>query len=353
MSGTTSTTALMNLLLPLFAGSGTTTKTGGTSTTTTGTTASADSINNLQNILQQATANGADTTKLNALVTSLFTQAGQNFLPQIGAAASSGLYNSTTLGQVAAQAQGQAVNQAASTILNYQTQQNQIAEQAASQLAQATKTTTSTTTEPTVKSSTAPIINPAITLGGVGLLAAKTLSDKLGTTDPLLKMLGFGGSSADNSLDIPDGSVSALDGVNSSGQFVLPPDQSLTTMPLADPAATADTVAGPGGVDSFNLDSVLNSGFTGSGSDAFPASTLVDATGGAALDNGSGAAADLLNGSSSPSLWSDVSGVGADTTSTASDLAASATQDTVDAGVNAAVDSGGGSFLDSIFSLFG
>ena len=341
MSGSTS--SLLNLLLPLFAGSGTTTKSGSVSTTTSGSTSSADAISNLQNILQQATANGADTTKLNALVTNLFTQAGQNFLPQIGQAASSGLYNSTTLGQVASQAQGQAVNQAASTILNYQTTQNQLADQAANQLAAATKTTTSTTTTPKTTSGTAPIVSPTITLGAAGLLGAKALSDKLGTTAPIMKALGFGPSGGK-----PD-PLTGSDPLTEGG----PPDPySSTAAVTPDAGVTLNPAAGPGGTDIFNPSSIAasDSSFTGSGSFAFPDSTaVVDATGGAALDNGVGAAADILNGSNSPSLWSDVSGVGAD-------AAAGTTQDVVqgavDSTVNAASDAGS-SFLDNIFSLFG
>lgn len=188
MSGTSNLSGLAQLVQTFLTGSGakdtSTTNSGGVvtssgGTTTSSSTAAPEAIAALQQVLSTAQSNGTDTSQLTNLVQNLFTQAGQNFLPTIGAANASGLYNSSTLGLLSDQSKGNAINQAATAILNYQTNQQQIASSAASNLASATKTTQTTTPQttqtsaPTTQTQTAtqdPVIPTSITsLLGAGL----------------------------------------------------------------------------------------------------------------------------------------------------------------------------------------
>jgi hypothetical protein len=188
-NGLTGIAQLANILIPSILGSGTTTKNSGPVTTTS--TGNADSTNSLMSIIQQALANSTDGGKTAALVNSLFTQAGQNFLPTLGSATSSGMYDSPTLGLLADNARGQAVNQAAGTVLNYQSGQQSIAGSAATNLGNLNNTKVSTS-GPSTSQTSSIIPSPISAALGLGIAGKALMANK----GDILKLFGMDGSGA-------------------------------------------------------------------------------------------------------------------------------------------------------------
>lgn len=402
MSGSSNLSNLASLVQTFITGSGnkntTQTNSGGTSTgstvssggTSTGTTATSstaapEAIAALQSILTSAQANGTDTSKLTDLVNNLFTQAGQNFLPTVGAASASGLYNSSTLGLLSDQSKGNAINQAATAVLNYQTQQQQIASNAATSLAAATKGTTQQSSQTTPQTtqqqtqttpqttqtqvaSTAAVIPSSITsLLGAGLgaytlyknsnniLGALGMGSKGGTTAATEAAIGQSdpaGVATDINWDAMSGApVSASDQFSSI--YDVSPDAGLTNL-----SGSAGVVSG-GGID-WSQQAVADFGNPAS----LPANTAVDATGNIVGAGGDQASA-FLNASSdaasSSSFVADAASAVGDAASTVADTVSSAASDVggffgdVGTSVGDAVGSAAsdvGDFVSSIFDWF-
>lgn len=279
MSGSLS--GLAQLLMPLLAGTGgsSQSQSGGTSTTVTN--ASSTSTKALSDILAQATANGSDTSKLQDIISNLFTQAGQNFLPEIAQANASGLYNTTSLGLAATKAKGEATNLAAKTVLDYQTQQQQMAQSAATNLASATKTAITTTPQTTTTSTgQKAIIPPQITqLLGAGLLGHQLWKSGLVPGTQSLK---------DMLLDPTKGEFSEASQAAWEANPVLPPD--FVSYPDAMGGAGA-TAVGQSSAGDFILPDYDGGGtvdFLSNGatsSDAFPADTAVSQGASDLVDN--------------------------------------------------------------------
>lgn len=146
------------------AGSQTTTGLLQTTGTTTSTTGSSDaSIASAQSLLDQANNNSVDGSKTSGLVQNILTQAALTFAPNLTKAPTAGIYNATSTGLLQGNAEAQATAQAAGAVLNYQTQQQNLAAQASSNLLQATKTTTGSTTGAQTDSQA--ILNSLLTSG--------------------------------------------------------------------------------------------------------------------------------------------------------------------------------------------
>jgi len=150
-SGGMNIAQLIAALSPILLGSGkgTTTDTGAgtqtgasTSTTTTG----APSLSDLQAVFAQASANSTNDAATQTIVDNILKQAAIAFGSTKAAGNSAGLYNSTTVDQLAGQAEAAATQQAAQTVLNYKTAQQQIAGQAAGSIGQITAATAPKTT---------------------------------------------------------------------------------------------------------------------------------------------------------------------------------------------------------------
>lgn len=157
-----SASQIISQLAPVFAGSGTTTS----NATVTG---GGGSTEDLENIINTAMANANNAQGQNSnVIQNIMTQAAQAFAPVVGQQSSSGMYNSNVLSMLSAMAQGQAVNQSAKTVLDFQTSQEELAANAAGKLASTNSTTSGT-------KATGPSINPGqalLTLGG-GVVANK------------------------------------------------------------------------------------------------------------------------------------------------------------------------------------
>lgn len=163
----------------------------GVSTTTGTTTPTNDPalIALLKSLVDQSTANANDPSKTADMVTDIIRKAQVAFTPTLGSAGRSGLYNSSTVQQLANESVGNATAAASQAVLTYKTQQQQLAQSGASALVNATagKTTTGTTNE-TVTS--APGIPSGVSsMLGIGLAGLQAYSSR----DKLLKLVGLGG----------------------------------------------------------------------------------------------------------------------------------------------------------------
>ena len=104
------------------------------------------------------------------------------FTPTIGAQAGAGLYNSSTLELLSAEAQARSVAQASAAVLNYQTTQQQLAQQAASTLISDTRSTTTTGANNQVKT-TAPLVSGSSLLQLGGGIAASIAGKAIYNSD--------------------------------------------------------------------------------------------------------------------------------------------------------------------------
>lgn len=146
MSGS-ATSNIIAQLIPTLLGSPTAVKTGGT--TSSSSKSDSTSTNALMKILQDTLSSADDDGKTQAIIDSLFSQSAKAFLPIIGKQAAAGIYNSTTLAQLAQEARGSAFNQAAKTVLDYKTNKQVAATNAASALGQLNTTKTGVTSPTT------------------------------------------------------------------------------------------------------------------------------------------------------------------------------------------------------------
>lgn len=147
---------LISALSPIFLGTGKTVGTGTTATTagTTGQTsqslvtgADPGIIATLLGQLNQANAAATDPSIVQGIISNIIHQNLLAFAPSIGTANEAGIYNSSTLGLLAGEAASKSVAQAASSALNFQTTEQQIASTIGNNLLQATKTQAVTGTD--------------------------------------------------------------------------------------------------------------------------------------------------------------------------------------------------------------
>lgn len=233
------------LLAPLLIGSGT--KKG---TETTNTTSSPDLIALLKGLVGQASDNANNPTATQGTVDDIIRQARVAFTPTLGAAGRSGLYNSSTVSNLASESIANATRAASQAVLGYKTNQQQLAVGGASNLLAASKGSVTTTA-----GDTSAAISPALLGGGLAALQLYAKSDKI------KDLLGFG-SSGDGNID--PNLISINNNLSGAGETLpLPPDlpSSFITTPSS-LSATSDAADG-GGLD---LSSLLGSGSDG-GSD--------------------------------------------------------------------------------------
>ncbi|CAN5950694.1 unnamed protein product, partial [Sphagnum jensenii] len=112
-------------------------------------TADAQGIATLRQLINSALTNSSNTDQTNSLVAGIFQSAKDAFASTYGTQASSGLYNSATTGVLASDAEARATADAASAVLTYQTNEQQIANQGLQQLLAATGISTSSGTSDT------------------------------------------------------------------------------------------------------------------------------------------------------------------------------------------------------------
>lgn len=166
----------LQLLSPIFLGSPTATQT---------TTVPGFAVANAQNVYNTATANANNPNATNTIVSNIMRVAAQNFAPTMGQQNNSGLYNSTTLQQLQAQSIADATAQSSQAVLNYQTQQEQIANSSSGDILRALSTRTSAA-KPSIPLNITTGLTGA--LGGYSLfkkLAANTDNIKSFVTDPI------------------------------------------------------------------------------------------------------------------------------------------------------------------------
>lgn len=224
---------LIPALQSLFLGSGKTTGTSGATTAGGGTLtqgqASTIDPTVMQSLLTQmstAFGNSQDYSKLQPIIDSILQQSKEAFAPQLGAANASGLYNSSTLGNLAAIQQRNAANLIFQSLTKYGTDQQGIAAQVGGTLANATKsvaTNQATTDSKKVDSTDIKNTQPVINLGGNNLpltlgigaagLGAKALFSETGKKffDSL-----FGGGGGEAGADSAVSTPAAIDAFSGS-----------------------------------------------------------------------------------------------------------------------------------------
>lgn len=177
--------SVLSTLLPIFAG------TGKTLSTTSG---SPQANANEQSIIDQATANANNPALTDQLVQNIMTQASQAFAPVVAQQQSSGMYNTTTLQMLKDNAMARATQESAKTVLDYRTNQQQIADAASKNLLAANQSKVSRT-------AASPASTP-LALLGAGLKGVQLLKNT-GALDKAKTMLGFG-SNANSEANLPE-----------------------------------------------------------------------------------------------------------------------------------------------------
>lgn len=263
-------TRLIAAISPILLGSGRTT--GGTAsssasssdqtqTSTTQKNADPGTLAALLGIAGNAANNAQNPDITNQIVQNIFRQSAEAFAPTVGTAASTGLYNTSTLGLLSDDARARAVAQSAQAVLGFQTSQQQIASGALTSVLGATGSTTTTTdlTNNTKAANTGSTFNiTAPSLGGAGLLqsvggiAASVLGKKAldavspyikdKITDPLMQALGLG----DSGFQVGGGGDAVI--TKAGGGFV---DDSNFSSPAVETATTAGSseILADGGSD--------------------------------------------------------------------------------------------------------
>lgn len=259
---------LISSISPILLGTGKTTGTSDSSGTSsssgsTTTTKNADpgTLAALLGVAQNASDNAQNPDITKGIVDNIFSQSAEAFAPTQGLAASSGLYNSSTLQLLSNDARARATAQASAAVLNFQTTQQQIASGALSNILGATGTTTTNTTQKAATANTGNTTNiTAPSLSGSSLLesalgiGASVLGKKaLDSVTPFLKdsfnsVTDALGLSSSGIGSLPSAaqtgaaaSDAAMSGVTASGA---------ATLPSAADAVTTNTVSS--GVDISN-----------------------------------------------------------------------------------------------------
>lgn len=217
----------------------------------------------LNNVNATASNNANNPNATDSIIQNIMRIAAQNFAPITAQQNSSGMYNSTVLSMLQNQAEAEATQQAALPVLNFKTQQEQIAASSASDLLRAT---TGSTTKQAPSLSSTLLQAGLLGLSGVtglksGISAYKAISEKgigratsdyLGITDPATKTpaatTGTGGTT-----------TASVDAANSGL--------------IADPTAANYT---PGSVSTGGLDVSGGAVPVSSAPDAFASATAPD-----------------------------------------------------------------------------
>lgn len=248
-ASTSNLAGLANVLQTLFLGSnksesGTTTKTD----TTTGTSSVRSDqgvIDQLQQLFDGALANAKNPEAVKPVVENILRQAQLAFTPQLGKEAQSGLYNTTVRKQLADQAVADATGASAQAVLNYVTQQQQIAGQTGNTLAAAAKTTTGTSTGTTSgtqagRINTAAAIPSSISsIAGLGLAGYSLYKNK----DKLLDKLGLGSTGSAWEGGSPAAAAEAA--TAGASPFVTPGEAGTAGAPVFNFTESLDGAAGP------------------------------------------------------------------------------------------------------------
>lgn len=283
-------TDLVSKLAPLFLGTGKT-------TTTSTSTSSPGALAANQQLYTNAIANANNPSATDATVANILNKSAVDFAPVIGEQNAAGLYNSSTLSMLSAQAQGQAVAQSAQAVLQYQTQQEQIAAQANSAALSATKTTTGTT-------QTAPTVDPTLSIlgaaGSLGLNAFKTFfpdqTKAIGNAATGALKSGFNsiknlfGSGASDGADAVSNDAGIGIGTDASGGIGQVADAGDAINSITSPTSFSSALSGNVQLADAGVSDVGNSLFDSSsiiGDDA-----AIDASG--LIDSGAAASADTI-----------------------------------------------------------
>lgn len=284
LAGATSNLAgLANVLQSLFLGGSKSEGTSGTKTETSAATSSTRSdqsvIDRLQELFDGALANAKNPEAVKPVVDNILRQAQLAFTPQLGKEAQSGLYNTTVRKQLADQAVADATGASAQAILNYVTQQQQIAGQTGGTLAGAAKTTASSGTNASTgttagKAATAPAIPKNIgSIAGLGLAGYSLYKNK----DSLLSKLGIGGGSGSS----PEAALAST-GTN----FPQLADTGAYQLPLAGRAGIEEAIAGTPVANFTDSIDGLTGGIPGLEGITTDAGSLLDSVAGSATDLG-------------------------------------------------------------------
>lgn len=188
-------------LMPALLGSGNK-KESGTSTSTIDPAL----MQLLNTMIQQTTVNANDPKVTQDIVNDIITKASQAFAPTLGNAASSGLYNSSAVSLLASRSQADATSAASKAVLDYKTNQQQIAAQLAVNLGNLTKSTSSSTSGKT--GSVVPT-NISGMIGGA--LLAKSLWNK---KDDLLGFFGAGDGASSGATYADQGLLGGFEASN-------------------------------------------------------------------------------------------------------------------------------------------
>lgn len=199
-TGTGNLASLISAFGPLFVGSG---------KTTTTSTPNASTLNTSNSIISQALSNASDAEgQTSDIVSRIIAKNAEAFTTTAIGQNTAGLYNSTVLSQLNSEAQADSTAAAVDPVLNYQTQQLQIANQATDAQLAANKTTTS---------QTAAAISPLITAAlGAGTLGISGITH----ADAISKFFNLGGSSqpGTSTLSVQNGGLpQGVSIVNPSG----------------------------------------------------------------------------------------------------------------------------------------
>lgn len=263
-TGGNSIAQLLAALSPIFLGTGvqnqnTNQQSAGSSAqnqNTAGTTtssASPDVISALLAQMSQATGASQNQDAVNAIVNNIIKLNAEAFTPTVGEQGSAGLYNSSTLALLSAEAQARSTAQAAQSALNYSTTEQQIAANLGSTLATATKTTTNNQnvaqTGQTANNATGqttqqtqPIVGSGamnLLLGALGLGGSYLLNNSSNIGDSLSNLLGLGGPSK-----AATDSFNAITPSDAEAMLGLPPAGS--TAPIAAAPSVVAPVGGAG-----------------------------------------------------------------------------------------------------------
>lgn len=234
--------ALISTAAPLLFGAG---KKSGTSTTTPANDPAMLAI--LQSIVAQSTANANDPNRTADLVSDILRKAQVAFTPVLSAANRSGLYNSSTVQQLANESISDATRSASKAVLDYQTEQQKIAASGAASLVQATRSETTNQTQ-----NQAGLIPSSVSsLLGLGLAGATAWSQR----KKLLDLLGLGGGD-----DAAAAAAEALSGEQLAGVAVGSGITGLPVFSIDSGAAPLPTTALIGAFDSSSYTAAADGG---------------------------------------------------------------------------------------------
>lgn len=174
----------------------------------------------------QAGANATNSAATQSVVDNIFTQARNAFSGTVAQQTSSGLYGSSTLQNLQSKAEGDATASAASAVLNYQTQQQQLQSSILDSILQATKGSTTTTAGGQTTTGTSQTATGGTSTGtsagtstGTSQQITNAVNNATGTSNNTTNVNSSGQSSTDNfsqSTNHTDTSGNTQTGTNSN-----------------------------------------------------------------------------------------------------------------------------------------